>query len=572
MNNVRPAVVVLLALAFSCAAPSSPGFDSWTGLPSDGGSVEAGASVVAHVDWHQDPYSEILQCHYLKLPNDAAHEIGHIKLTFPEGSHHVHVYHAAVDVPDHVENCTAIDWTTWSLVVGAQTKSVDWTLPEGVTVPLDPHEQLLVQVHWLNTTDQPIDRTATIELEPAAYSNAHLGVVFGVAKDVYMVPGQTKTVANWAPIDPGVNITAMMGHFHGRGTRYSVDLRRHGETSGTVVYQATNEQTFEFETFDPAPVPTDGQGLAFECDYDNTTTNTITWGANTNTQEHCNMAAYYYPATPPLSHLYLSGEIGSATVSSSQVVVGQSLQGHVELAEQAGQAGVDVELLPSSGLLPMPGTVHVAPWTTGADFQLQGMTSGAAMLNATTGSALTTIPITVAGLALSEVYYKPTGADPVGLQWVEIENIGDAPIDLSGYSLAAGGGMYGVTRATLGSFVLPPTGCLVVGGPDGLPASNPQAGVFTLSELFSPALTTVDTPANGVALYAVPLSQPLPAGATPLDAVVYGTANTNMLVGPDGAPATPVPGVAAGSSLERTKDWETQPTPTPGVCRVSHEM
>jgi hypothetical protein len=69
----------------------------------------------------------------------------------------------------------------------------------------------------------------------------------------------------------------------------------------------------------------------------------------------------------------------------------------------------------------------------------------------------------------------------------------------------------------------------------------------------------------------VPISQPLPSGA-PVDAVVYGTANTNMLVGPDGAPATPVSGVPPGSSVERTKDWETQPTPTPGVCRVTHAM
>src|SRR5215472_12922457 len=114
MAYVRSAVVALFALAsgsLSCTSNPHGGFatDDGGAPSSEGGS--GGNGFIVNVDWHQDPQSEILQCHYLKVPNDAPAEIGHLKLTFPQGSHHVHVYHASIDVPDHTEDCTAIDWS-----------------------------------------------------------------------------------------------------------------------------------------------------------------------------------------------------------------------------------------------------------------------------------------------------------------------------------------------------------------------------------------------------------------------------------------------------------------------------
>jgi hypothetical protein len=565
--------IVVCGVACGPRAPASLARPGATDASSPSPPVDgAEPPITAQVTWHQDPSTEVLQCHYFKLPNDAAAEIARIKVDFPEGSHHVHVYHAAIDVPDHVENCTNIDWTTWSLVVGVQTKPIDWRLPEGVTVPLAPHEQLMVQVHWLNTTSQPIDRTIDVSLYPTQTSTAHLGVVFGVSKDVYMVPGQTKSVSNFCPIPAGVNVTAMMGHFHGRGTHYQVDLRKSGEASGQVIYQASDEQTFEFERYDTPPIPQDGQGLVFECDYLNTTTVDITWGANTVTQEHCNMAAYYYPANDPLSHLYLGGEIASVSTQPSTLVAGQSATAHVQLKEQAGPLGVDVVVQnPSAGGLSLPGGIHVPAWSWGADFALEATAPGPTSFGLTTGADVTTLALSAVGdggLVLSEVLYDPTNG-PDGWQWVEIANVSDMPIDLSGYSLAAGGAGYGMVRAGFGSIVLPPAGCLVVGGPNGLPAPDPAAGVYTVSEALTPGLPAAATPANGIALFEMPLSQPIPAGAVPVDAVVYGTTNSSGLLGSDGQPAVPVPATPRGSSLERTASWQIESTPTPGICRVS---
>src|SRR5262249_18435845 len=174
--------------------------------------------IVMKIDWHQDPRSEIVACHYFKAPNDAAAEVNRFSLQFPPGSHHVHIYRSDTPEPDGVKDCSAgIDWRRWSLVVGAQTKPLDWHLPDGITPPIDPHQQLLVQVHWLNTTDAPIDRTINITFGTTLESKVHMGVALGVAKDTGMAPHQKKPVGSWVPLPDGANMVAMMGHFHARG-------------------------------------------------------------------------------------------------------------------------------------------------------------------------------------------------------------------------------------------------------------------------------------------------------------------------------------------------------------------
>src|SRR5262245_8757000 len=120
---------------------------------------DSNSGAVTHtLRWHQGPYTEVQDCHVFKLDNEAALEVSRIHIKFPPGSHHVHMYRSEEPDPDSVKDCwSGIDWNRWHLVIGAQTQAMDWQLPEGLTVPIEPHQQLLVQVHWLNTTDVPLD-------------------------------------------------------------------------------------------------------------------------------------------------------------------------------------------------------------------------------------------------------------------------------------------------------------------------------------------------------------------------------------------------------------------------------
>src|SRR5262249_23559579 len=154
---------------------------------------------------------------------------------------------------------------------------IDWSLPEGRTVPLAPHQQLLVQVHWLNTGATPIDGAIDLTFHTTDRSDAHVGVVFGINKQTAMQPHEDKVLKQWCPSPEESHLLALMGQYRGLGEKYSIDTRREGADSGSPVYDALDEQTFRFKVFDPTLQVPSGEGLQFECDFFNYRDIPITW-------------------------------------------------------------------------------------------------------------------------------------------------------------------------------------------------------------------------------------------------------------------------------------------------------
>lgn len=164
-------------------------------------------------------------------------------------------------------------------------------------------------------------------------------------------------------------------------------------------------------------------------------------------------------------------------------------------------------------------------------------------------------------LMVNEVFFDPAGADDT-LEWVELINTSDSPIDLASFWVGSGGADYTYSRRQLQG-TIPPQGCFVVGGPtssasNGLPAYD-QAIAFT------PALQNGGADADGIGIF---FGEPT-AASVPLDVVLYGGANNNNLVGEDGLPKLEVStqGVS-GESLVRVSrsDLFEISAPTPNRC------
>lgn len=164
-------------------------------------------------------------------------------------------------------------------------------------------------------------------------------------------------------------------------------------------------------------------------------------------------------------------------------------------------------------------------------------------------------------LMVNEVFFDPAGADDT-LEWVELINTSDSPIDLVSFWVGSGGADYTYSRRQLQG-TIPPQGCFVVGGPtssasNGLPAYD-QAIAFT------PALQNGGADADGIGVF---FGEPTSA-SVPLDVVLYGGANNNNLVGEDGLPKLDVStqGVS-GESLVRVSgsDLFEISAPTPNRC------
>ena len=175
------------------------------------------------------------------------------------------------------------------------------------------------------------------------------------------------------------------------------------------------------------------------------------------------------------------------------------------------------------------------------------------------GSAYTLAP---GLLLLSEVLYDPSGADG-GKEWIELINVSTGPIDLSDVSIGSGGNDYTGSVIQL-SGVVAAGETFVVGGPE----SDNDNGNPTYDQVFqfSPGIQNSGSTADGVALFNVRATQ-ITSAVVPIDAVVYGTTNSNNLIDETGVANPPEVGDASsGASIERTTlagDWQIQGLPTP---------
>ena len=550
MRDLAPTLVLLAVVPAAC------GID-----------VEVTEESIQHqLRWEQEP-GEIQDCHVFKLGNTRNVEVDQLKITFPEGSHHVHLYRSNEPAADAVYDCfKGIDWQKWSLLAGAQTKSMDWKLPEGVTIPLEPHQQLLAQVHWLNTTNEKVESTVDIDFHTTEYSQEHLGVMFGVNKRVDIAPNQRTRIEHFCQMPKGAKLHALMGHFHAHGSNYRVTERMPDQTTGTEIYFAKDEPAFDFQLFSPAHDVPAGAGFQYECSFFNYGNTQLTWGSDTHTQEHCNMTAYFSPAEQ-ISTLCLlePSKLAALTAAKPTVGVGEDFLFAVELVSPEATDTV-VELQSSDPTaITVPASITIPAGQVHAAFTAKTSRPANVEVTATMAGTKVITPVRVTGLVISEVFYNSATGSHDQMQWIEIANASDRPLDLSGYSIGAGSADFLRTRLGL-PMTIPARGCIVVGGPESSPAN--YLPNFAVSTDLSPDLSLGTDQAAGIGLFAATPSA-MTNTVRPVDVLVYGGLN-QQLQGPDGQIAPVWPGSTPGGSLKRVTNgvWTKSATPTPGNCEV----
>ena len=222
--------------------------------------------------------------------------------------------------------------------------------------------------------------------------------------------------------------------------------------------------------------------------------------------------------------------------------------------------------VPANVLVPQDGLS--APVTVSS-----GACAGDEIVTASIGPASSDATVSVVDapafpdLVIVEAYYNHTSTDDQ-FEWVKLYNGTGGPVNLAGYSLGYGGTDY--AYGVLGLAGMVGNGeCFVVGGPNGNAASGFPAGpVFGQSIDFNPDIQNSGATADGIALFDVPAAAV--TGATvPIDAVIYGTNNTNGLIDETGAPGpVDVGDSGAESSIRLQADgtWAVEPDPSPLEC------
>ncbi len=254
------------------------------------------------------PAEEGTMCVTKRLGNPEPIKVNQFRNVLGEVSHHFIVYKVN-DTQERPEPypCDPFDGALNPEAVVpimiTQKAEETLTLPPGVAFELDANQMIRLELHYINTTDADLEAEASATataMNEADFQHAADFLFMGDV-DIEIQPMSTATVGpTYFPLPSeldGVNFFAITGHTHKYGTDVKVGIASNNDTYEAMVYAPAQFNWYEPETTTHHPafqIPT-GKAFRFECQYENTSDQTVSFGESAN-QEMCFFWAYYYPS------------------------------------------------------------------------------------------------------------------------------------------------------------------------------------------------------------------------------------------------------------------------------------
>ncbi len=177
-----------------------------------------------------------------------------------------------------------------------QVTGTEWrTFPDGMGFPLGDDNEIVLRLHYLNPTSQPVQIAPHYEwytIDEAAVTHL-LGPFIWQYSGIKIAPHSQLTVSSSCKLDTPELIVSMMPHMHKLGT---------GFTASFVGGPLDGQPFLQSKGFDPdgvivsytPPVDTSqGTGFSFSCSWNNTLDKEVVEGVGDN--EMCMLFGYAYP-------------------------------------------------------------------------------------------------------------------------------------------------------------------------------------------------------------------------------------------------------------------------------------
>jgi hypothetical protein len=260
------------------------------------------------------PGRENTQCVQVRLGNAAPIRVHQMHNQLGPGSHHLIVYKddmttAEQTTPFNCEPFTGALNPSGMVAPIMITQRADdpLFLPPGVAYTMNADQMMRVEMHYINSTDEPIEVMATVDLyaAPEGSIRDEANILFIGSPDIDIAPGAMVTLEQYftpsrARLDlSGTKFFAITGHTHQYGTDMQVAIAAANGGATTSVYAPENFKWDEPETQVHSPefeLPAGNQaGFQFKCSYHNTSGQRVGFGESAN-DEMCFFWAYYYPS------------------------------------------------------------------------------------------------------------------------------------------------------------------------------------------------------------------------------------------------------------------------------------
>jgi hypothetical protein len=234
------------------------------------------------------PGQDVEYCEVVQLPgsSDTVYYMNRFESKMTPGSHHLIVSAAPPDsnqaadlqVGDQYE-CPGGTFGGDFVPVGGSQKSYgDDSFPEGVGRIFHGGQKLVVNYHYLNISDSPVNAVVQLNLHTTTEDKIQfIARSFGFFNVGFKIdPGMSDSVFTECTFSEDITISQLTRHTHRWGTDFNVWYVG-GEKDGELVFSSEHYEDTD-HSFEEPITAVAGTGFRFECAYENTETYPLTFG------------------------------------------------------------------------------------------------------------------------------------------------------------------------------------------------------------------------------------------------------------------------------------------------------
>lgn len=206
-----------------------------------------------------------------------------------QGAHHVNVWRrkpGGATTPWTTVSPCAGGWGRGTFILDSSKPDLIETLPEGTAMLIPGGSSLIFDVHYVNTTEAPLDERITVDFfDGTDHDTEASGLLWfggaGAVGPLDLGPGQEKTVtfSPTLPLHADNEILTLMGHEHAHGISETVMV------DGAEVYRSDNwAEPPVLST--SVHVGTESK-VSWSCTFRNDGTGVVQWGSRVADTEMC---------------------------------------------------------------------------------------------------------------------------------------------------------------------------------------------------------------------------------------------------------------------------------------------
>ena len=294
-------LTALLLTVAACTGGDAP----VDGVPPAGAMLQPPAVGVqiASPEFVLQPGEEVFKCYYTSIPANSEVAVRRFHSVMTPGSHHMILY-AMQDAaePDGTFNDCGKEAGGTGLrslrvwLYASQQPEHEASMPSGVAVPLKARQPVMLNLHYLNASPQPLKVRALINAEYETGRFERAGAFITVNTTIQIPAHGTQTVSGRCKAPEGGKFFTMSTHSHRYTTGASVSLWQGGRPVHDLVRTDDWEHPTIAEWGAPFMVTSAGDELGYSCTYKNDTDDVITVGESASKNEMCMAVGYYFPA------------------------------------------------------------------------------------------------------------------------------------------------------------------------------------------------------------------------------------------------------------------------------------